>query len=253
MESNDVQQVSSNKFAKIPNTIVSLGLEQGDVLVLGHIKIHKNSQTGLCNPGIDLLSEESGYSKKFIMGSIRRLENAKLIEVKRVRGASNSYTFTEKGKKFERFAEKFLKIKDLSKNTKDFYMRVQQYLYVHEDGTADTTYSPAQLAKLTDLDTRSVKKYLEELCEKGYLVKEKAITTTSSGLANTKYIFFLETLGQTILYKLDDHEKRIQEQAEQLQQERILRAKLEKRVDYLERQLSLSNVKEVPYRKEFDF
>ena len=259
MENIENQEVS-RKFAKIPNEISSLGLEQGDVLVLAHINIHKNGGSKLCNPGMDTLSLESGYSKKFIMSSIKRLEDAKLIKVERKRGRSNVYTFTEKGKEFQRFAESFLKITDLSKNAKDFYMRIQQYLYVHElDGTADTTYNPKQLADLTDLDARSVKKYLDELKSKGYMHCETATTSTSSGLQNVRYVFSLEALGQQILYKIADHDDRItklEKKITRLEQkdydQKNQNAKKDKYIEYLERQLRLAGIKEVEYWKESD-
>lgn len=246
----------SKKFAKVPKQIVTLGLKQGDILVFAHIRIHYNAQTGLCNPGIDTISKESKYSSKFIYGSIKRLEKAGLFKVERRKGASNRYIFTEKGKQFERFAEDFLKIQDLTTHTKEFYMRIQEYLFVHEDGTADTTYDPKQLADLTGLDLRSVKKYLAELKEKSYLKTEEATTTNVAGLVNTKYVFQLDKLGQQILYKLKEHEDRLNkcdDKVEKLEQSDYEKTKriisLEKQVDYLTRQLRLANVKEVPYTK----
>ena len=53
---------------------------------------------------------------------------------------------------FDRFAKTFLDIKNLTPNTKEFYMKIQEYLYIHEDGTAQTTYSINQLAELADVD-----------------------------------------------------------------------------------------------------
>ena len=227
----------SKKFASIPKEIVSLGLEQGDILVLAHIKIHYNAKTQQCNPGMSLLMKESGYSKKFITESVKRLENAGLITITKEKGKSNQYAFTDKGEKFERFAESFLNIKDISNNTKEFYMRIQEYLYIHDDGTADTTYNPNQLSLLTGVSRPSVKKYLTELQNKGYLSVENSNTTNQSGLTNKKYVFSLDALGQQIIYKLKEHEDRLQEHDNKFMEQNRQIVNLQKQIDYLTRQL----------------
>jgi len=259
-----MQEISNNyskKFAKVPTGFTPIGLKQGDILVFAHINIHKNGKTNLCNPGISTLAKESGFSKNFIMGAIQRLETAGYLKVEKKEKSSNHYTFTDKGKQFERFSENFLlKVSDLSKYTKEFYMKIQEYLYVHEDGTADTTYSIQDLATLTNLDPRSVKKYLNELKDKGYLHFEDALTTTESGLANTKYIFSLNALGQQLLYKVAEHEDRIttlEKKVTQLEQSSYDKdkeiANKTKEIEYLKRQLRFAEIKEVPYEKEYDF
>jgi len=242
----------SKKFAKIPKEIASLGLEQGDILVLAHIKIHYNSTTKLCNPGTDCLVKESGYSKKFILESVKRLESAGLITVIRQRGKSNQYSFTDKGKKFERFAESFLNIKNLSNNAKEFYMRLQEFLYIHDDGTADTTYNTNQIALLTGISRPSVIKYLSELEDKGYLVTENGSTSTQSGLLNVKHVFLLDALGQQVLYKLKEHDDKLQEHDQRLFDQNKQIVNLQKQVDYLTRQLLAKNTEKVDNVYQFE-
>lgn len=101
-----------------------------------------------------------------------------------------------------------------------------------------------------------LKKYLAELKEKLYLKTEEATTTNVAGLVNTKYVFQLDKLGQQILYKLKDHEDRLntyEDKVGQLEKSDYEKTKriisLEKQVDYLTRQLRLANVKDVPYTK----
>ena len=251
----------SKKFAKVPTGFTPTGLKQGDILLFAYINIHKNGKTGLCNPSISTLAKESKFSKNFILGSIQRLEAAGYLNVEKQSNTSNHYTFTDKGKKFERFSENFLfNVKDLNKHTKEFYMRIQEYLYIHEDGTAETTYSISELSNLLNLDQRSVKKYILELENKGYLKQESAVTTTESGLANSKYVFSLNALGQQLLYKVAEHENRLttlekkvmQLEQKNYEQEKNL-AKKEKELEYVKRQIRFSNIKDVPYERVYEF
>ncbi len=138
---------------QVARKIKEMGLKQGDILVYTVIKDYKNAKTGRCDPGLDKeIVPRTGLSKNFILGAINRLEEKGLITVHRRRGTSNQYTFKQIGEEFDRFAKTFLDIKDLTPNTKEFYMKIQEYLFVHEDGTGQTTYSINQLADLADVD-----------------------------------------------------------------------------------------------------
>jgi hypothetical protein len=138
---------------QVARKIKEMGLKQGDILVYAAIKDYKNARSGRCNPGLDKeIVPRTGLSKNFILGAISRLEKCGLITVTRTKGTSNQYTFKEIGDEFDRFAKAFLDIKDLSPNTKEFYMKIQEYLFVSEDGMGRTTYNISQLANLADVD-----------------------------------------------------------------------------------------------------
>ena len=138
---------------QVARKIKEMGLKQGDILVYAAIKDYKNAKSGRCNPGLDKeIVPRTGLSKNFILGAISRLEKCGLITVTRTKGTSNQYTFKEIGDEFDRFAKAFLDIKDLSPNTKEFYMKIQEYLFVSEDGMGRTTYNISQLANLADVD-----------------------------------------------------------------------------------------------------
>lgn len=138
---------------QVARKIKEMGLKQGDILVYAVIKDYKNAKTGLCNPGLDKeIVPRTGLSKNFVLNAINRLEEKGLITIYRKRGTSNHYAFKEIGEEFDRFAKTFLDIKNLTPNTKEFYMKIQEYLFIHEDGTGQTTYSINQLADLADVD-----------------------------------------------------------------------------------------------------
>lgn len=138
---------------QVARKIKEMGLKQGDILVYAVIKDYRNAKSGLCNPGLDkTIVPRTGLSKNFVIGSIARLEQKGLITIIRKKGTSNQYAFKEIGEEFDRFAKTFLDIKDLTPNAKEFYMKIQEYLYVNEDGTGRTTYSLNQLAELADVD-----------------------------------------------------------------------------------------------------
>lgn len=138
---------------QVARKIKQMGLKQGDILVYAVIKDYRNAKSGLCNPSLDkTIVPRTGLSKNFVLNAIARLEDKGLITIIRKRGTSNQYTFKEIGEEFDRFAKTFLDIKDLTPNAKEFYMKIQEYLYVSEDGTGRTTYSLNQLAELADVD-----------------------------------------------------------------------------------------------------
>ena len=215
-----------------------MGLKQGDILVYTVIKGYKNAKTGLCNPGMDKeLVPKTNLPKKSILNSINRLEQAGIITVIRKRGTSNQYTFKEMGDEFDMFAKKFLGLTDLTPHAKEFYMKIQEYLYVHEDGTGDTTYNVSELADLADVDKRSAKKYLAELQEKEYMFPEKTNVTDESGLATTRFVFDLQKLGQVILYKLKEHEENIQDLYQRDAEKDKKIVSMEREIEQLKRQL----------------
>lgn len=78
-------------------------IESGDVATLGThatvvylvIKSYSNYSTGAAFPGTDLISEKSGVSKRQVITSLQKLEEAGYLTKKR-RGRSNVYTLREK-------------------------------------------------------------------------------------------------------------------------------------------------------------
>lgn len=228
-----------------------MGLKQGDILVYAVIKDYKNAKTGQCNPGLDKeIVPRTGLSKNFVLSSISRLEKVGLITVIRKRGTSNQYTFKEIGDEFDRFAKAFLDIKDLEPNTKEFYMKIQEYLFVSEDGMGRTTYNLSQLAELADVDWKSAKKYMKELQDKGYVILESTALTEETGFKMIRCAFDLDKLQQAILYKLKQHDDNIQDLYARDKEKDKKIVNLEKEVERLKRELRLQSVKDAVFYPE---
>ena len=87
----------NDRFILLPsiNTKAMQGLHYKDLLTYITIRSYNNSTTDWCIPSLDTISERAGMNKKTIIKSIKRLERAGYLEVKRTikRRESNEYKF----------------------------------------------------------------------------------------------------------------------------------------------------------------
>ena len=239
---------------QVARKIKEMGLEQGDILVYAVIKSYRNGETKRCNPSMDKeIVPKTGLPKRFVLASIIRLENAGLITVERKKGTSNKYTFTELDSKFDMYAKTFLNITNLKAHTKEFYMKIQEYLFVHEDGTGESTYNVSQLAELADVDWRSAKKYLEELEEKQYLEVRNSTSLDIAGFKGKQYVFDLNKLGQKILWALAKHEENIQDLYEKDAAKTKEIARLNKEVEELNNIIRINRLRTNEKRQPIDY
>lgn len=231
----------SKKHAQVPDELYSEQLKFGDKLVYANIRKYADKKTLKCYPRVDTIAEDCNLSAKTVTAAIKRLEKAGLIKVTPRKGTSSIYEFTKLEDGFERFSEDFLKL-DISPQAKSYYIELQQHLFLNEEkGTNETTYSNEEIGGKVGLCTKSVKKYNTELIRAGIL-EEKPLTTISlSGLKQVKKSFDLFTLGQAIIYKLKEHDDKINENTQEIKNLQVENDELRSRISTLERLIGLRN------------
>lgn len=207
---------------------------------------------GKAFPGLELIAEDSGYKIRRVREGIKRLEQAGLLKVRHRIGTSTEYTFPIKLEHFERFTPAFLKL-PISPQAKEYYMDVQQYLYVNETtGLADTTYSEEELSKLTGVCVRTIRNYHKELIAAGLMHESITNMLSPAGYKIIKKNFDLYKLQQAVLYKLKEHEDRLssveQKQVDTNKQINDLQNKVRELEEALYRE---RNVKDVNFSASF--
>jgi len=243
---------TSKKHTQIPDGLYSENLRFGDKLVYANIRKYANKETLTCYPRVDTIAEDCGLSTKTVSLAIKRLEKAGLIKVTPRKGTSSIYQFFQLNDGFERFSEDFLKLK-ISPQAKAYYIELQQYLILNkENGANETTYSNEEIGKRIGLCTNSVRKYNTELINAGIL-EEKALSTIDfSGLKKIKKSFDLYSLGQAVVYKLKEHEEKINENTQAIADLKAENEQMRERLKALERLCGLQN-NQYATCKEFPF
>jgi len=201
----------NKKHTQLPNGMTLEGdLTPKDLLVYVTIKSHMNKDTKNCYPALDTIVKESGVSKPTVIKSISKLEEKNYLKVSK-KGRSNLYSFSS-CKNFEPFADEFLKSEDISTNEKAYLIASQQVMFKDLEGYGKISYSDSELSQIINLDKRSIAKYNKSLQEKGFL---SIIPTESkdeiTGIRIDEKIFYLNKLGQKIIWALQKHEEDIEE------------------------------------------
>lgn len=201
----------SKKHTQLPNGMTLEGeLTPKDLLVYITIKSHMNKDTKNCYPSLDTIVEESGVSKPTVIKSISRLKEKNYLKVGK-KGRSNLYSFVA-CKNFEPFSDEFLKNKEISSNEKAYLIASQQVMFKDLEGYGKISYSDSELSEIINLDKRSIAKYNKSLEEKGFLsivpTKNKDEVT---GIKIDEKIFYLNKLGQKVIWLLQKHEEDIEE------------------------------------------
>lgn len=125
------------------------------------------------------------------------------------------YTFNNE-KSFEPFSYEFLDKKDLTKSEKLQILCTQQYMFKN-DGIGKLTYSDNELSKLTGLDRRTIAINNNLLSSKGYMTQVAVKTKDAeTGLVNKETIYHLNELGQAIVFTIQNHEERLNENEKKL-------------------------------------
>ena len=195
------------KHIQLPNEME--GVEIKDQLIYLVIKSHDNKDHE-CFPSLQCISEESRLSVPTIRESIKRLESADYIKVEK-KGRKNYYYFNPY-KQFEPFSEEFLKRKDISPTTKAYLVAIQQYMFKDIEGVGKVSLSNREIARNINTSEFTVRKCNNELSRNNYLtiVKDFGKDLETGCFTETK-IFKLAELGQAIVWKLKEHDDKINE------------------------------------------
>jgi DNA-binding MarR family transcriptional regulator len=199
----------SLQHVQLPNDMTKgTDLTPKELLIYVCIKKHQNKVTKTCYPSMDTIAELSSSSKPTVAKAIKNLERLGYIKITKD-GRKNVYHF-DPYKNFEPFSMEFLEMKELSANEKAYIIATQQYMFKDLEGYGKVTFTDMELADTINLSYNTVVKYNKSLMEKGYLdiIKTNARDTTTGLMINEK-IFHLNELEQAIVFKLQNHEERL--------------------------------------------
>lgn len=113
-----------------------------------------------------------------------------------------------------------------------------------EQGLGTISMSDSQLAACTGLERHTIAKNNKSLVAKGFASQVTLQTKDSeTGLINKQTIYRLDEIGQAIVFALRNHEERINDNTDRIEQ-------LEKTVALLTRELRLKEQEEIKQKKE---
>lgn len=201
----------NNQHVQLPNNVIQdLDLTPKDLLVYVTIRSFMNNETRQCFPSINTIVKKSGISKGTVIKSINTLRNKKYFSAER-KGRGTLYTFPEH-KTFEPFSLEFLSNTEISSSEKSYIVAAQQLMYKDVEGFGKISYSDSELSRKINLDRHTIAKYNKSLEEKGFLTKIPVGKSDEIiGIKVDEKIFYLNKLGQKIIWILQKHEEDIQE------------------------------------------
>lgn len=240
-----VPSLDRNKNTKELDT-----LNIGDRLVYLWMKTYSDYNTNECFPSYkeiaSKINESSAKCKtpcteSFVKIAIKRLESVGWIKIKRNPGFSNTYVFL-KYEHFEKFYKEFLNKDIMTWKEKDFYIQLQQYIFITKD-EAYFTWDYGKIASALHLSYPTVKRYLVAL--KNKQVFSSIVTTMrdqETHLPIIKTTVDLQAIGQDALIKIiAQHEEDIQKLKESDKNKNDRFEAMEKRIQELEDKLKIIN------------
>lgn len=204
------------QHVQLPN---NMGLEPKDLLIYLCIKRYMNKDTHDAFPSLSTLSEKSGASINTIRKTITRLVDKEFIELRR-EGRKNIYHFT-KYVNFEPFSYDFMDKPDITFTEKSYLVASQQYM-IKDNGIGKISYSNSELSEKINMSESTISKCNRSLVAKQYL----EIVPTKNG--NEKVFPLSEKLAQAIVFTLKNHEERIEENTNDIEDLKKQMAELKK-------------------------
>lgn len=225
-------------------------LKKYEILIYVCIRRHMNSKTLEAFPSIETIAKESSCSKKTVLDTIEKIQQKGYFTIKKI-GKCNHYFFNNE-KHFEPFSYDFLDNPKLNKSEKLQILCTQQYMIKtqitdengEEHGFGAISMSDRQLAFCTGLDRNTIARNNKSLISKGFASQASLqIKDSETGLMNKQTIYRLSEIGQAIVFALQNHEDRISNNTDRIDQ-------LEKTVYILARELQRRDAKDIEEKKE---
>lgn len=208
---------NSNQFVILPKKENGELLQKYEILVYVAIRYNMNAKTMTAHPSLQTIADRTGCSIPSIRKIIKDIVAKKYMTVEIKKGIGTIYTFSNE-KSFEPFSYEFLDNPNLTKAEKLHILCTQQYMF-KENGVGKVTYSDAELSEKTGLNRHTISKTNQSLIEKGFA--EQIILRSKNpetGLMDKETIFHLNELGQAIVFKLKEHEERIDKHDEEIEE-----------------------------------
>lgn len=209
-----MENIENKQHVQVPNKMADHNLTPRDQYIYSVIKSH-DGKSG-CFPSLKTISTESNCSINTVRKSISSLEEAGYITTKKV--GRQQYYFFNKYKKFEPISPEFLKNENLSVKEKSYIIASQQYMYKDTENYGKVSFPVTHLSKLINMPESSIRQCNESLKNKGFLTEviNNSIELDGSGVKTRTKLFYLTKMGQAIVWKLKDHEDRINKNTEDI-------------------------------------
>lgn len=229
----------NKQHVQVPNDMTeqNIYLKPGDILIYATIKRHMDKETKTCYPSLDTISKESGASVNTVRSSIQNLVNARYIEVQ-PKGRGKLYRFL-KWDKFEPFSYDFLDNKKLSFKEKAYILATQQYMFKKED-TQDgiVTYNNIELSKRLNISPSTISRLDSSLKSKEILdINILTQKDPETGLPIKEKSFHLTKIQQAIVFILGNHEQRLRDTENKIENNTNEIDLLKKKIAELEKEL----------------
>lgn len=233
----ETSEIKIDQFVILPKKEDGELLQKYEILVYVAIRYNMNEKTMTAHPSLSTLASRTGCSIPSIRKIIQQIVQKGYMTIEIKPGMGTIYKFSNE-KSFEPFSYDFLDNPNLTKAEKLQILCTQQYMF-KENGIGKISYSDNELAEKTGLNRNTIAKTNQSLAEKGFATQVSLKTKDpETGLMNKETIYHLNELGQAIVFKLQDHETRI-ENAEQkvdsLEKDNEL---LRREIDELKRQMA---------------
>lgn len=209
MIAEKMEDTKSLQHIQLPNDMTKgTDLSPKDLLIYACIKKHQNRITKTCYPSIETIMKLSSSSKPTVMKAIENLKKLNYITVTKD-GRKNVYHFNPY-KDFEPFSPEFLEKEDVPANLKAYVIATQQHMFKDVEGYGKVTLTDKELASTINLSYNTITKYNKALADMGYLDIIKTNNRDKvTGLQINEKIFHLNELEQAIVFRLQDHEERL--------------------------------------------
>ena len=211
-----MNQEVSKQHVQLPNNMgLETDLTPKEQLIYLSIRRFMNNKSKIAYPSLAKISEVSGACVSTVRSSIAKLEEKDYLKVVK-KGKAQEHHFNEL-KAFEPFSYDFLDNSDLTFTEKSYIAATQQYMYKDIEGIGKVSYSNKELAGKINMPESTISKTNRSLERKNYLtiVKNEARDIETGCKTDTK-IFNLNKLGQAIIWVLQNHEERIEQNSEDI-------------------------------------
>lgn len=181
-------------------------IKPNDLLVLANIKRHMNKKTRMCNPSMQLIAKQSGFTIPTVSSSIKRLELAKEIIIHRSTNKANIYEFPLNAE-FEMYSFEFLDNPALSKDEKAYLIGFQSCAVKNKAGFMGTTYTNEQIGKMINMSERKIKSLNKSLRQKGIFSEITCMSRNEAGFNKVMKTIDMKMIGQAIILMNDKIEQ----------------------------------------------
>lgn len=169
-----------------------------DKLIYLAIRRYMNKESMTAFPSYERITQDVGAVAKTIKKCVDNLVTAGYLEVEK-KGRGLMYRFNNE-KKFEPFSYDFIDKPELSFTEKAYIVASQQYMFKDEETKeGKISFTNKELSNLIHMPAATISKCNRSLEKKGYL----------EGASDNVKRFQMRELDQLIIWKLKDHEERI--------------------------------------------